>query len=145
MEQVETMLEVWTGSSQGSQFHKVVGVRLGDHTLINLTPHEVVVDYPGSEDWDPVVLRIPPSGFVARAEMDSAAREPVHIGVPIRFIRPRAATIPEPRDGVIFVVSSLVAQALKGREDVVAPDTDRARRDERGQIVSVPGFVRYGD
>ncbi|RLI11543.1 hypothetical protein DRO33_03915 [Candidatus Bathyarchaeota archaeon] len=44
----------------------------------------------------------------------------------------------------VYVVSSLVAQAVKGRKDVVAPDTGpTAIRNEQGQIVAVTRFQRW--
>ena len=54
--------------------------------------------------------------------------------------------LPEPKKGVIYIVSALVlgrAQA-EGRRDVVAPATGHREsiRNEQGQIVSVPGFLR---
>lgn len=43
-----------------------------------------------------------------------------------------------------FSVSSLVAQAVVGREDVVAPDTGpTAIRDEAGRIVAVRRFQQW--
>ena len=50
--------------------------------------------------------------------------------------------LPAPQDGVLYIVSALVAQAAK-RPDVVSPASghpDVVRKD--GQIVSVPGFIR---
>lgn len=52
--------------------------------------------------------------------------------------------LPDPKDGVRYIVSALVLSAAKaqGRTDVVAPATghpDCVRKD--GFIVSVPGFV----
>jgi len=44
---------------------------------------------------------------------------------------------------VFFIVSALVAQAAKGRDDLLVPATghqDAVRKD--GQVFSVPGFVR---
>jgi hypothetical protein len=50
--------------------------------------------------------------------------------------------LPAPQDGVIYIVSALVAQAAK-RSDVVSPATGHpACVRENGQIQSVPGFVR---
>ena len=53
--------------------------------------------------------------------------------------------LPEPADGVLYIVSALVLTAAKvaGRTDCVAPATghpDCVRNE--GVIVSVPGFVR---
>ena len=52
--------------------------------------------------------------------------------------------LPQPQEGVVFIVSALVLSAAKaaGRSDVVAPATghpDCVR--ENGFIKSVPGFV----
>ncbi|MCX7946961.1 MAG: hypothetical protein N2557_08595, partial [Hydrogenophilus sp.] len=136
MEQVK--VKITMEGPEGRAQTEVVGVKLGDHTLVNLTPHEVVVEGNGE------VIRIPPSGALARVTMGRKGVERTLMGMPFLTIGP-IVTYPLPQEGVIYIVSSLMAQALKGRRDVVAPDTDRARRDEKGQIVSVPGFVRYGD
>lgn len=51
--------------------------------------------------------------------------------------------LPEPEDCVIYIVSSIVLNVSK-RADLVAPATGHPEtiRDEKGFIVSVPGFVR---
>jgi len=51
--------------------------------------------------------------------------------------------LPEPVEGTMLIVSALVAQAAK-RGDVVSPATGHPQtvRNEKGHIVSVPGFVR---
>lgn len=54
--------------------------------------------------------------------------------------------LPEPADGVLYIVSVLVLIAVKlqGRTDCVAPATGHPEcvRNDKGFIVSVPGFVR---
>ena len=54
--------------------------------------------------------------------------------------------LPTPEKGTMLVVSALVLTAAKaaGRTDCVAPATGHPEcvRDEKGFIVSVPGFVR---
>lgn len=54
--------------------------------------------------------------------------------------------LPEPVEGTTYVVSALVLAAAKqsGRTDCVAPATGHpdCKRNEAGQIISVPGFVR---
>ena len=51
--------------------------------------------------------------------------------------------LPDPVAGTLLIVSALVLQA-GGREDLVAPATGHPDtvRNEKGHIVSVPGFVR---
>lgn len=54
--------------------------------------------------------------------------------------------LPEPQEDTLFVVSALVLSAAKaaGRTDCVAPATGHPDciRNEKGFIVSVPGFIR---
>lgn len=50
--------------------------------------------------------------------------------------------LPAPVEGVYYIVSAMVFSAIS-RKDVVAPATGHTEciRNEKGQIVSVPGFV----
>ena len=52
--------------------------------------------------------------------------------------------LPEPETGVVYIVSALVLSACKDRTDLVAPATNHKDtvRNEKGHIVSVPGFVK---
>ena len=54
--------------------------------------------------------------------------------------------LPAPAAGVLYIVSTLVLTAAKaaGRTDCVAPATGHpdCKRNDKGFIVSVPGFVR---
>lgn len=54
--------------------------------------------------------------------------------------------LPKPADGVLYIVSALVLTAAKaqGRTDCVAPATGHpdCKRNDKGFIVSVPGFVK---
>ena len=52
--------------------------------------------------------------------------------------------LPAPEAGVVFIVSAMVLSAAKDRTDLVAPATNHQDtvRNEKGHIISVPGFVR---
>lgn len=54
--------------------------------------------------------------------------------------------LPAPKDGTLYIVSAMVLSAAKaiGRTDCVAPATGHPAcvRNDKGFIVSVPGFVR---
>lgn len=101
--------------------------------FINLTPHAINLNSGES---------FPPSGQVARVQAGYSNFDEQGI---CSATFGEVQGLPEPQDGVIFIVSGLVAGAVKGirREDVVAPATGHplAVR-ENGQIISVPGFVR---
>jgi hypothetical protein len=114
---------------------------VGEVEFINLTPHPVVILTTSGEE-----VVIPPSGRVARV---ATTQEVVATLTPhnhnIEIVRTRFGEIenlPEPEPGVLYIVSTLVAQAavaLQGRQDVVAPDTgpQSAVRGEDGQIRAV--------
>jgi hypothetical protein len=104
--------------------------------FINLTPHPVIIVTGEGEE-----IVIPPSGQVARVAMTQEVVATVG-GVPI--VRTRFGEIeglPEPEPSVLYITSTLVAQAavaLQGRQDVVAPDTGpTAIRTPDGQIRAV--------
>ena len=82
----------------------------------------------------------PPSGNVARvssthSQFDENGIASLSFG--------EVQGLPAPEEGVFYIVSALVAQAAK-RADVVSPATGHPDvvRDQKGQIQSVPGFVR---
>lgn len=99
--------------------------------FINLTPHAIHLN-------DGRVFE--PSGKVARvSSTHSLFNENLVCSVEFGEV----TDLPEPSEGTCYIVSALVAQAAK-RPDVVSPSTGHpeAKRNEKGQIVSVPGFVR---
>ncbi len=105
--------------------------------MINLTPHVITVR---AESGD---VNIEPSGIIARV---SVSQEVVGKVEGIEIVRSAFGAVenmPEP-DGTIYIVSSMVAQALSFRVDIVAPDTGpTAIRDESGRIVAVTRFQRF--
>lgn len=100
--------------------------------FVNLTPHAVVLNNGKS---------FPTSGMVARVlsfwgKMDENGIMPICWS--------NVENLPEPIEGTIFIVSAIVAARVTHRSDIVAPATGHkdCKRDERGQIISVPGFVK---
>jgi len=106
--------------------------------IVNLTPHPLTLLGADAEK------RIIASSGIARLAMSEHTLGHVD-GYPLALQERRGVTgLPAPLPGVIYVVSTLVAQAVADREDVVAPDTGPgAVRDEQGNIVAVRGFVRF--
>ena len=98
--------------------------------FVNLTPHVINLNDGTS---------LPVSGMVCRISSTHSEFDPSGICY-ISF--GDVVNLPDPADGVTYVVSGLVAGVV-GRPDVVSPATGHpqtVRRD--GLIVSVPGFVR---
>ena len=102
--------------------------------LINLTPHEVVVEY-----RDGTRKTFPPSGQIARVEMEDEYLFDIE-GIPLHKGNVKEVTgIPEKQEGIMYIVSLFVLQHVE-RADLIAPDTNGAIRDEQGRIVAVRGW-----
>lgn len=105
-------------------------------TFINLTPHTLNLFNAQGE-----VLTLPPSGNVARvAETRTPAGE--IDGIPVDTVGFGEVTgLPDPQEGVTFIVSALVAGAVPFvRTDVVSPGAPV--RDEQGNIIGAKGLSR---
>jgi len=98
--------------------------------FINLTPHTINTNNGAAYAASGVVARVSST----HTPFDENGVASIEWG--------EVTGLPEPQEGVIYIVSGLVAQAAK-RPDVVSPASghpDVVRNN--GQIVSVPGFVR---
>ena len=103
-------------------------------TFVNCTPHPIRLN-------DGRIFE--PSGTIARVSQSISEFDQNSIAVQSFGA---VTGIPQPEEGTVYIVSALVlgrAQA-EGRSDVVAPATGHKAciRDEKGFIVSVPGFIR---
>jgi len=98
---------------------------------VNLTPHAIVLNDGRT---------YPPSGEVARV---AAGFSPLDDDVCTQTFG-EVSGLPAKVEGTRCIVSGLVLAACQDRDDVVAPATGHPEtvRNERGHIVSVPGFVR---
>jgi len=123
----------------------VRGVKIEETTLVNLTPHAInIFDDNGNK-----VLEIPPSGIVTRVSSTQVTFKQI-ADIPVsKTIFTDIVDLPEPTENTVFIVSSLVLQALKARgikrDDLVAPDTspNSVIRDENGRIIGVKGFQLF--
>ena len=98
--------------------------------FINLTPHTINITNGAAYAASGVVARVGST----HTPFDENGVASIQWG--------EVTGLPEPQEGVIYIVSALVAQAAK-RSDVVSPASghpDVVR--VNGQIISVPGFVR---
>ncbi|MEO0132715.1 MAG: hypothetical protein ABIK73_07295 [candidate division WOR-3 bacterium] len=112
-------------------------MRGGSMEFINLTPHGVKIILPDGQE-----LQLPPSGVVARCS-ESYTEVGTLNGVPVVQRKlGEVQGLPAPNDDTIYIVSSLVLSACKGRKDVFAPDTGAtALRNEAGQIIGVRRLI----
>ena len=111
--------------------------------IINLTPHDINI----LDDNDDIIRTYGPSGTVARVATFADVFDDID-GVAVATTTYGPVTgVPDPVDGNIFVVSSLVAQRLANvRTDVVSPDTSPQSvvRNDAGHVVGVKRFQRFG-
>jgi hypothetical protein len=105
--------------------------------IINLTPHSINVKVGES------LFTYEPSGDIARVKTETKV---VFYAGEIQVVKTTFSAVeglPEPHDDTLYLVSSIVAQAAKGRSDVVAPDTGATAIRENGQVVAVRGFQQF--
>lgn len=105
--------------------------------IVNCTPHPITIILP---DGEKKVFEA--SGIVPRVQMETVETNYIN-GIPVKHVKYGIPTgIPESTPETVYIVSAMVAQACD-RDDIVAPDTGAAIRDEKGNIIGVPGFVKY--
>jgi hypothetical protein len=104
--------------------------------IINLTPHEITVVASNGD----VLMKIPASGNVARCSVSRTVIGKLN-GIPVaKSVMGQVESMPEPKEGVVFIVSRVVAEALKGvRDDLIIPDD--SVRDAEGKIIGCKGFA----
>lgn len=113
--------------------------------IINLTPHDVVLDN------GYVHITFPPSGNIARLDQITERTLLEYIVTPEAIIKlplhqapqVRVTNLPKQKEGTYYIVSSYVAQAIR-RKDLLAPLSDStAVRDDLGRVISVKMFQQY--
>lgn len=108
----------------------------GKTTIVNLTPHEITVYDAAGES----VLQVIPSSGMARA---AQTREPLDDinGIPVSKTGYGAVEgLPDQRDGVVYIVSVLTAQAAPDRKDLYI--VDKLVRDNTGQILGCKALAQ---
>lgn len=99
----------------------------------NYTPHSVIImrRNEAGDGYD-VVADIPSSGMArveARTEVVGSMGS-----IPLtRSVYGEVTSLPEPSDGVSYIVSRLVASALPDRNDLLVPG--QLVRDEQGRVI----------
>jgi len=98
--------------------------------FVNLTPHAINEKISGQT--------FAPSGSVARVATGKEYRGDFE-GIPTyRTTYGKVVGLPQPQDGVVYIVSGMVLAAISGRNDVFAPG--ELVRDENGNPIGCEGF-----
>ena len=107
--------------------------------LVNCTPHTVNI-----HREDGTVLTVEPSGDFARVatikeEASIPGLEEIKV-VKTTFDTSKIEGLPDPQEGILYIVSLITLDALKGiRTDLVAPGN--LIRDEGGNVVGCDGLT----
>ena len=107
-------------------------------TIKNITPHAISIY---AADGTTHLLDIPPSGEVARVSVTrkETGVVPILTGIPV-FVGTYGdvSGLPDPQDGVIYLVSAMVRSAVPTRRDVLSPG--ELIRDATGQPLGCRGL-----
>lgn len=108
--------------------------------VINLTPHSINLM---PEGVGGPVMTIHPSGQVARCVVSRRQVDTIIVdGLPVPVNRTQLGEVvglPDPQDDTVYVVSSLVAQAVPDRADVLI--VDDAVRDDMGNVIGAKALA----
>lgn len=106
--------------------------------VVNCTPHDVnLITEKGN-------ITFPRSGIIPRLtesqkKINSVNSNGIEIDIMEKsFLEPEG--LPEPQENTIFIVSALVAGAIKNRDDLVIPND--IVRDEAGRIIGCKNLAR---
>lgn len=112
--------------------------------IVNATPHPINVINTNGETITFAPSDILPRVEVKQTEMRGKLFDPSGNKFSVYQREQGQVTgLPDQEFGTMYIVSNMVAIALKNqREDLIVPDTGaNAIRNEQGQIVAVQGFV----
>ena len=106
--------------------------------VVNCTPHDVnLITEKGN-------ITFPRSGIIPRlteqqVKINSINSNGIEIDIMKKsFLEPEG--LPEPQENTIFIVSALVAGAIKNRDDLLIPND--TVRDEQGRIVGCRSLAK---
>lgn len=104
--------------------------------ILNLTPHSI--SFIG--DDGNIISVIDPSGQLARVSARTVRTGEIS-GIPTSETEyGEVESLPDPQDGVIYIVSSLVASRCQDRDDVFIPN--ESVRDSQGRIIGCKSLGR---
>jgi hypothetical protein len=107
--------------------------------FVNLTPEAINLV---SDEGDIWIASIPPSGKVARVFTHQETIGKLGEWPVWELSSPRLVDLPEPKEGLCYLVSKEVAQLAK-RHDVLALDTKSITLRNGEKVAAVCGFLSF--
>jgi hypothetical protein len=106
--------------------------------LVNLTPHEINVT-----DFEGKTVTIPSSGIARVQQNDPSVVKTIETDKGTFLVYQQTFTVtidglPEPDGETVYVVSRMVMEAAKNRNDLICPGS--LIRDEKGVVKGCQGF-----
>lgn len=102
--------------------------------IINLTPH--TINFINGDD----TIAVPASGTIARLTTQTVQIGDIN-GIPVTTtVFGDVENLPDPSPDTVYIVSSLVAQACRDRDDVYIPN--ESVRDDQGRIIGCKSLGR---
>lgn len=103
--------------------------------IVNLTPHAITFCCDGEN------VTIPASGIIARVSVQTVPTGEIINGIQVMSsVYGDVEGLPASQDGVVFIVSTLVASRVTDRDDVFVPND--FIRDDQGRIVGCRSLGR---
>ena len=103
--------------------------------VINLTPHDVSIY---TEDRK-IIKTYAYSGQIARLAQRAEVVDYID-GIPIKVSRNRRITgLPEPQEGVLYIVSDIVLNCCRHRTDLIAPGSKIY--DDNRRVIGCTSFM----
>ena len=117
---------------------KLEDVKMKNMKIINCTPHDVnIITESGN-------ITFPRSGIIPRLTEQQVKINSVNSnGIEIDIMQKSFSEVeglPEPKENTIYIVSALVAGAVKNRDDLVVPND--TVRDEAGRIIGCKSLAK---
>jgi len=113
--------------------------------IVNLTPHSITFESENGE-WAVTIpaAREPARVAVQRVRVGTLVIDEADgFEIPVNQTRfGQVENLPEPRPGVAYVVSRVVAEAVQGRDDLYV--VDDTVRDEQGRVVAARALAKIG-
>jgi hypothetical protein len=102
--------------------------------IVNCTPHKISI-----QKEDGQFLTVPPSGTIARVTAKNSVAERLNGFIVYNTEFGEVENLPDPQEGVIYLVSRVLLNALQGsRSDCFSPGN--LLRDENGQPIGCQGL-----
>jgi len=103
--------------------------------IINLTPHDVNI----CDEFGNVIKTYYASGMVARIGHDWKVTDYIDGISIVERKDEKVENLPEPQEGVYYIVSNIILEYCWGRSDLLAPVRQVKRH---GQVIGCRSFIR---